>query len=271
MPKAIWPLILLILPAFGCANSHPDDYAKGQVDPSLYSEAELENKQRLAGEDRFVVPIYDSPRDAVARGLSLLFAPVKHFGDWLDKDTPITAAKLMLDFQSADNRRIGTFRLNDFPYTRIGPTAKLYITVYVKEAADPDFTVRAAAVRALNRSRATGFTDLFVNLLDKDEHELVRLEAVDALGNIPDSAAIPALINHIDPRSEASATIRMACTDALRNFKTKQVAAALINALQDTDFGVVWQARQSLALITAQDYRYDRVAWLGYLSAAKME
>lgn len=271
MSKAVWPLILLTLSALGCANRIPDSYAKDAVDPSLYSQAELENKQRIAGEDKLVAPFYKEPGDAVDSSLRLLFSPLVHIGQWLDKDTPTTAANLMLDFQSADNRRIGTFRLNDFPYTRTGPTAKLYITVYAKEATDADFTVRAAALRALNRSRATGYTNLFLPLLDKDEHELVRLEAADALGNIPDAAAIPALINHIDPKSEASVTIRMACVDALRNFKTKQVAAALINALQDTDFGVVWQARQSLALITAQDYRYDRLAWLGYLSTAKME
>jgi hypothetical protein len=41
-----------------------------------------------------------------------------------------------------------------------------------------------------------------------------------------------------------------------------------VDVLNDDDFGVSWQARQSLELLTGQDFRYDPKAWLNYLAVA---
>jgi HEAT repeat protein len=138
--------------------------------------------------------------------------------------------------------------------------------VYARQATDPDYTVRAAGLRALNRSRAKRYTALFMQCLG-DEEALVRLEAADALSNIPDPDATRPLIDHM--QNDFYRDVRIACAEALRNYHNAEVTQALVDALTDRDFSVAWQARQSLALLTGQDFRYDRQAWLGYLTSVK--
>jgi len=67
-------------------------------------------------------------------------------------------------------------------------------------------------------------------------------------------------------QNDVSQDVRIACTDALRNFRTMDVARALVERLDDNDFAVAWQARQDLELMTGQDFRYDGELWLGYLA-----
>ena len=63
--------------------------------------------------------------------------------------------------------------------------------------------------------------------------------------------------------------VRIACADALREYKQSDVAQSLIRVLSDRDFGVAWQARRSLNLMTANDFRYDQTAWLKYLTGTE--
>ncbi len=151
----------------------------------------------------------------------------------------------------------------DFEFARRGSS----LTVYRRLARDEDYTVRAAAIRALNRSRAMGpnYTALYLKNLD-DSEPLVRLQAADALGNIPDPSTIDDLIEHM--REDISPDVKISCADALRNFSDGKVISALVDVLDDRNFGLAWQARQSLALISGQDYRYDKQAWLGYFAQA---
>jgi HEAT repeat protein len=67
-------------------------------------------------------------------------------------------------------------------------------------------------------------------------------------------------------QQDASRDVRIAAADALRCYRTDEVAHALIDVLDDADFAVAWQARQSLRLMTAYDFHYDERAWLVYLS-----
>ena len=62
--------------------------------------------------------------------------------------------------------------------------------------------------------------------------------------------------------------VRVACADALRNFKTKDVARALVEVMGDKQFEVSYQARKSLVLMTGHDFRYDAGKWREYLGAA---
>jgi HEAT repeat protein len=152
-----------------------------------------------------------------------------------------------------------------------------YVKYYAEMArSDEDHTVRAMAIRALNRVRDKEVTSLYIRALE-DPHPLVRLEAAKALANIPDEVAVPALIKHLKGRVEVltkgrlevedeTTDVRVACADALRNFRTSEVAQALVGVLRDRDFAVCWQSRVSLKLITGQDYRYDQAAWLDYLT-----
>jgi HEAT repeat protein len=84
---------------------------------------------------------------------------------------------------------------------------------------------------------------------------------------VPVEKAVSKLVLHL--QRDESKDVRIACADALRNTKTQEVARALIGVLNDRDFGVAWQARQSLRLMTGHDYRYDDNAWVQYLAAEK--
>ena len=168
----------------------------------------------------------------------------------------------MADKHSPDKQREGMLRLTDFKFARHG----IYITGYAIEARNgADFTVRAAGIRALNRCRAKGYTTLFLEALNQDD-PLIQLEAADALGNIPDPASIPALVARLDDTT-ANMDVRIACAEALRNFHTAESMNALVGVLDDQSFGVAWQARQSLELLTGQDFRYDTKSWLNFIAA----
>ena len=256
--------LALIAASGGCGSSIHDEYAPGPVSHGLYNDATLDNQQRVAGEDVRVRSYYTTPIEDLGLAMKFIFIdPFVAIYNYFDKqDTPGIAARQMLDPTSPDTRRIGMLHLADFKDFRKGTVLKLYANA----THDDDYTVRAAALRALNRSRAKGFTDTYLRCL-ADEEPLVRLEAAKCLGNIPDPAAIHDLIYHM--QNDLSRDVRIACADALRNFKDPEGAKALVNALSDRDFGVAWQARQSLALLTGQDFRYDEKMWLNYFSSAK--
>ena len=263
MRKRLLPLVstaLLTALLTGCGDGINDPGVAGPVKPSLYNRGVFENKQRLAGEDHPLPSPYLGGFSEFGHQLHDAFtAPFARIGRYFSHNTPALAARQMVDPGSADNRRAGTLKLASYAFARKGPALR----VYAHQATDDDYTVRAAGLRALNRSRATGYTDLYLRDLG-DDQPLVRLEAADCLGNIPDAAAIPVLIDHL--KSDVSPDVRIACAEALRNFNTTEVTKALVDTLDGKDFSVAWQARQSLALLTGQDFRYNRNAWLDYLS-----
>jgi hypothetical protein len=247
----------------GCGSSIPDSTGQGPVDRGLYHDAVLDNQQRLAGEDVRVIPLYKTPLEAFGVGFDVLIGhPIVHFFDYITHDSAAFAARKMADPKSADNQREGMLRLVDFPFARRG----VYIKGYAILARNGvDFTVRAAGIRALNRCRAKGCTVLFLEALN-DDQPLIRLEAADALGNIPDPQAVPLLIVHLGSDAEPNADVRIACAAARRNYNTTEAMHALVDVIEDDDFSVAWQARQSLELLTGQDFRYDHKAWLNYLA-----
>src|SRR5438067_7907660 len=86
--------------------------------------------------------------------------------------TPIRAVGMMEDSRSADNRRKGIYELVRQEFGRHEPYTRRYRQI---AQSDPDFTVRAAAIRALNWSRDTQSVPLFIAALN-DSNELVRWE-----------------------------------------------------------------------------------------------
>jgi hypothetical protein len=44
------------------------------------------------------------------------------------------------------------------------------------------------------------------------------------------------------------------------------VARVLAASLSGRDFGLAWQSRWSLKILTGKDLGYDESAWLGYLT-----
>jgi hypothetical protein len=186
----------------------------------------------------------------------------QQFWDYLTGNTPAKAAKEMEDAASADERRKGINQLVTWTFARKPPYTTRYEQIAVQ---DKDWLVRATAIRALNRSRDTQATGIFIKALD-DPNDVVRLEAAKALANVPDPKAVPALVKIVDDRQQ-NRDVRIAAADAMRHYKQLEVARALVITLGQRDFGVAWQSRQSLVTLTGKDLRYDEAAWLAYLAS----
>jgi hypothetical protein len=186
--------------------------------------------------------------------------PVSIWG-WFHRKLPSDAAREMEDASSADNRRTGIYELVKYPFAQHPPYTNRYrqIALY-----DEDPLVRAAAVRALNICRDRDSTGIWEQALS-DKSPLVRLEAAKALVHIPDPDAAPTLLSMLQNREE-NRDVRIACADALQNDRTLSVARSLSTELGEREFGVAWQSRRSLRVLTGRDYGYDQAAWLEYIA-----
>jgi HEAT repeat protein len=187
----------------------------------------------------------------------------------------ISAAK-MDDPLFPDKRRQGVNEVVVRPAGRRGPYTGKYIQLAQNDA---DYTVRAIAVRALNRSRDASADPVFIRALS-DDQPLVRLEAAKALNRLPDPSAVPLLIVHLQPtydtgnfddtgrpiQQDEIQDVRIAAAEALAHYKALNVARALVDMLDSRDFGIASEARTSLRAITGQDFAYDQGAWLNYLT-----
>jgi len=176
---------------------------------------------------------------------------------------PIDMVTRMEDTKSADNRRRGILELASFDFGQTELYAKRYRQI---AQSDPDFTVRAAAIRALNWSRNKPAIPIFVAAMS-DTSELVRWQAAKALVNIPDASAITVLTKTVSNEAE-SKNVRIAAAQALRHYNDPAAARALVATLNGKDFGVAWTARHSLVTIVGKDFRYDERAWLESLSTS---
>jgi HEAT repeat protein len=188
----------------------------------------------------------------------------RSLAEYFTGNTPLVAAQKMEDQYSPDQRREGINRLVAREFGRRPP----YTTRYQQIAQlDSDWLVRAASIRALNRSRDDTATQIFIDAL-RDENALVRLEAIKALNNVPDPKGMPMLVQLANDPGQ-SRDIRIAATEALRHYPQFDVARALMNLLDDRDFSLAWQARRSLRTMTGADLRYDVPAWLNYLTSGQ--
>jgi HEAT repeat protein len=187
--------------------------------------------------------------------------------------TPAAATQLMENKYYPDARREGIAALaTRWDFTHHPP----YTTRFQQIAQhDPDYVVKAMAIRALNIARDPTATKIFIAGLS-DPNDLVRLESVKALANVPDAEAIPLLIARLQGSREMviegreitvaeDKDIRIAAADALRRYRTLDVAHTLVRFLNEGDFGIAWQSRQSLIAMTGQDMQYDENAWLQLL------
>jgi hypothetical protein len=199
--------------------------------------------------------------DAMNRGADDVGKSTRPFFDFISGKTPLKAAQKMENPNSPDARWQGMTWLVSHDFGRRPP----YTTRYQQIAQnDPDWLVRAMAVRALNRSRDKTATLIFIRALD-DSATQVRLEAAKALANVPDDKARPPLLKIINNPGD-DRDVRIAAADALKHYKTMEVARVLVNQLQERNYGVAWQSRHSLEKLTGKDLKYDEAAWLAFLT-----
>ena len=170
-------------------------------------------------------------------------------------------ALALMDPNDADRRRkaIYLFVARDFgqrpPYTTYyGQLAQM----------DPDVTVRAAAVRALNASRDRTAIPIFIAALN-DKSDLVRLQAAKALSNIPDPTAAEPLSRTLGNQAEVR-DVRIAASEALRHYRNPGVARVLVGTVGGRDFSIAWQSRWTLTILTGRDLGYNEQAWLEFIN-----
>jgi len=278
MRKAIAPIIVVLLAgACGCQNNAQTDYQQQRHVPI---QANMTVPVGGGGTDPAKEQVTSSSNNnggAILTAMGGAFvAPFKAFGNWMDYASGHTPGKAAREMEDAnpDRRRAGIADLViSWDFARKPP----YTTRYKQIAqSDPDYTVRAMAVRALNISRDKTATKIFIAALE-DESELVRLEGAKALANVPDPDAVPALLRRLQGRRDTTVDgrplsadegkdVRIAAADALRNYHTLDVARTLVSYLNERDFSVAWQSRQSLVALTGRDLSYSQAAWLQYLS-----
>lgn len=250
-------IVLLLLPLLGgCTHYFTETNPEPEWTRSRLKHLQRENTLRLLGEDGSPTSL----SDIVFFIPNQMWHAMSWTADWTFGNRPIKYA-VELYSKDPDTRRLAIYELSDHPFGRRKP----YIDGYAIMARDDvDATVRAAAIRALNRARASANTATYIRALN-DENEWVRIEAAKALANIPDPKSVADLIKLMSDGKQ-NRDVRIASADALRSFPQSDVAQALIRVLNDRDFGVSWQARQSLNLLTGEDFKYDQTAWLKYLT-----
>jgi hypothetical protein len=251
-------ILLLVLPVGilgGCATQDKEE--KEPWTASRWKEAMKEDQERATSEDQK----HSLIAGPVEKGLDTIWEEIERIYGWITGDTPFNAAKAMLDPSFPDKRRKAVVYLSRREWGRQEP----YTGYYEQMAkADREPLVQSIAVRAMNRSRYLKAEQTYVQLLE-DKNEMVRLEAAKALANMPDPAAIDPLIRHLR-NPEEDVDVRVACADALRTYRNLQAGEALVSMLKEREFGVAWQARVSLKLMTGKDYHYDQGAWRDYLT-----
>jgi len=252
------PLVcaVFLLTAAGCIQNEPA-VVDGQPNPARFADLD---------ED------YAPPPDLIVRSLDYLgigFGKVASViadvpvGIWdaFHREKPSEAARQMEDVASADNRRHGINELVQYSFAQRSPYVDRYRQIGLL---DPDATVRAVAIRALNRSRDVNSTSVWQQALS-DASPLVRLEAAKALVHIPNPDAAPALGTMLGDHTE-DRDVRIAAADALQHYHMLATARVLSVALSERDFGIAWQSRRSLRILTGRDYGYDQAAWLEYFT-----
>lgn len=185
----------------------------------------------------------DNPMDSLTKGLL--------------PPTPGEAARDAFNVYDPDKRRQA---VNLLSAAKFGGE-EAYVKMYRILIDDPDATVRAACIKALGMHGTVEDVPLIVNHAG-DAAAFVRWEVAQSLGKIHNPAAIAPLVKLMTRDEDGD--VRMSAAAALGQYAEPAVFNALVSALDDTDYGVVVAAQQSLKTITGYDFGIDPAMWLIY-------
>ncbi len=141
--------------------------------------------------------------------------------------------------------------------------------------------VRCVALRTLSRADDARAVSVSLQVLNHEKHAdsvrapdddvrwecLLILERNCTHGTVAEKereAVRDTFIQHVTHSKHRDA--RVTSARGLRHFLDRPALDALIEALKDRDFGVVYQAERSLAMLTGTTHNHDPDAWKQWLS-----
>lgn len=173
--------------------------------------------------------------------------------------TPAEAVAWAADPYDADKRYRGILLLANAPWGG----ERVYLELYRAAIKDGDPAVRSAAVRGLALHGEPEDVPLILGQLS-DPDRLLRWECARALQRIHNPVAVTDLIKRADADVEPEAEVRAAIASALGQYPESRVLEALVDALSDRDLAVNVAARDSLRVLTGQDFVYNLRAWVAW-------
>ncbi|NLF94990.1 MAG: HEAT repeat domain-containing protein [Oligosphaeraceae bacterium] len=164
----------------------------------------------------------------------------------------------------ADQRRQGVLMLGEGQAPTWEATAKI---LRIMARGDVDAQVRAAAVQVLVKNYA------IENIMDtlketaNDKSLLVRRETLEGVCRRQQDDAMEILLVMREKDEERS--IRARAAEVLAKYRNRKVIRSLINGLEDPEFAVSFQSRESLKKLTGRDFDYDSKEWQGWLATSE--
>ena len=215
---------------------------------------------------------------AVAAGCNRSLDRATGRGWWRLKSPPVYM-KVALESEQADLRRQAVGKVissrqvtRDWAFAGLAAIAR----------GDENVQVRCVAFRGLIRYSDDRPIAVAIDVLGEGEpgpngwaDDDVRWEALRLVDDFGDRGLIPdaqrdalrdALARHLDARHKRD--VRQAAAAGLRHFADRAALSALIEALKDSDFGVVLRTERSLAMLTGLTHHYDPDEWHVWLTSA---
>lgn len=178
-----------------------------------------------------------------------------------------------LQHDSADERRDALVRLSKTRYADHEVSVDTCSTIARTDASP---SVRTVAIRLIAESRRSNVARSLLDILGDSgssrSNEMVNVEALHALYFLQHNEAIPDDCHEVIAttaarllREATSRDVRIAAARLLGRCPGPGTLEALIDALDDSDFGVVYQVERSLIHLTGVSHDHDAQGWRRWL------
>ncbi len=193
------------------------------------------------------------------------------------KRTPQQRAMEALQTENADQRRTLLRKVLESKRA----TSEWAVRIFALVArTDPDSQVRCLAIKGLRRTADERCAEPLLMILNHKDHPKkvspptpeVRWDATEVLGYMSGFGAVPE--EHRDRArrtlvrlvgGDPDRNVRIEAARGLAYYPDASVLTALIQALEDRDFAVRYEAEKSLEELTGQRHDYDPDAWRAWL------
>lgn len=197
--------------------------------------------------------------------------------DMMTKRTPQQRAMEAIQSDDPDHRRKLLTEVLKSSSVRSEWAVKVFATI---AKTDPEPQVRCMAIKGLRRSADDRVIEPILMILNQKDYPKVmpappevRWDATEVLSLMSDLGAIP--VEHQDwakrtlirlATEDTDRNVRIFATHALGNFFGPDVPLVLLQALEDRDFAVRYEAERALRKLTGENHNYDTDEWRSWLS-----